>query len=37
MGPVKNGVLFWDILFILGYFSTKLGTPLDGHEQLIIT
>jgi hypothetical protein len=30
MGPVRNGI------FYFGYFSTKLGTSIDGHENIII-
>jgi hypothetical protein len=36
-GPVAaNGGLSEMAYFILGYFSTKLGTSVDGHEQIII-
>jgi hypothetical protein len=31
MGPVRNGIF----IFIFGYFSTKLGTSVDGHEKII--
>jgi hypothetical protein len=30
MGPVRNGI------FVFGYFSTKLGKSVDGHEKIII-
>jgi hypothetical protein len=36
-GPVAaNGGLSEMAYFIFGYFSTKLGTSIDGHEQIII-
>jgi hypothetical protein len=36
-GPVAaNGGLSEMAYFIFGYFSTKLGTSVDRHEQIII-
>jgi hypothetical protein len=37
-GPVAVNWTFLSGMayFIFGYFSTKLGTSVDGHEQIII-
>jgi hypothetical protein len=34
-GPFPNNWASKMAYFIFGYFSTKLGTPADGHEKII--